>query len=229
MTLRAVFFDLDGTLLDTAPDLAKALNKLLAAKQRPQLKFDDVRRVVSNGANAMLELAFGTQPGDSDFDALRDALLSYYLEDLAGATQPFAGIDMLLTNIAEHGLAWGIVTNKPWPYTEPLMQQFEFASHPAAIVCPEHVKERKPAPDALYHACNAVGCHPDEAIYVGDHERDILCGINAGMPTVAVGYGYIASDDHHESWNATHTVMYAKDIWPIIQKYCEQKDQENTL
>lgn len=220
MTLRAVFFDLDGTLLDTAPDLAKALNKLLLAKQRPALDFDAVRRVVSNGANAMLELAFDSRPGDLGFDALREALLNYYLEDLAGDTQPFAGIETLLNNITQCGLSWGIVTNKPWPYTEPLMQQFEFASHPATIVCPEHVKERKPAPDALYHACDTVGCRPSEAIYVGDHERDILCGINAGMPTVAVGYGYIASDDHHERWNATHSVKYAKEIWPIVQTYC---------
>lgn len=220
MSLRAVFFDLDGTLLDTAPDLANALNKLLQSQGKAPLPLTDIRRVVSNGANAMLELAFNKTPSEAGFGELRQALLDYYLEDLASHTTPFAGIEDLLAKITAAGLRWGIVTNKPAPYAEPLMREFAFASAPATLICPEHVAQRKPAPDALFLACQHAGCSPAEALYIGDHKRDIQCGTNAGMPTIAVGYGYIAADDHHENWNASHSVKHAREIWPIVQAYC---------
>ncbi|WP_075185500.1 HAD family hydrolase [Teredinibacter haidensis] len=219
MTLAAVFFDLDGTLLDTAPDLANALNTLLLSREQEPLPFEVIRRVVSDGANAMLNLAFGKTPKDEGFDELRSALLQFYLQDLASLTEPFNGIENLLAQIACADIPWGIVTNKPWAYTEPLMESFEFLSAPTSIVCPEHVNERKPAPDALYLACQQVSCDPADAIYIGDHQRDILCGINAGMPTIAAGYGYINANDHHENWNADHSVNNASEIWPILKAY----------
>ncbi|WP_185231199.1 HAD family hydrolase [Teredinibacter franksiae] len=219
MTLKAVFFDLDGTLLDTAPDLAHALNKLLTAEGRAPLKYHAIRKVVSDGANAMLKLAFKLQPDEPGFDRLRSSLLSFYLQDLAASTKPFAGIEALLQQLSQAGISWGVVTNKPWAYTEPLMAAFRFASDPIAVICPEHVGERKPAPESLLLACQQANCCPEDALYIGDHLRDIQCGINAGMPTIAVGYGYINDNDHHESWNASHSVNKAKEIWPILKTY----------
>ncbi|WP_045860395.1 HAD family hydrolase [Teredinibacter purpureus] len=217
--LTAVFFDLDGTLLDTAPDLAAALNRLLRSKSMPELPLTAVRNVVSDGANAMLQMAFNCKPNDNGFAELRSALLNFYLLDLATHTTTFDGIDTLLENLASKGIHWGVVTNKPWTYTEPLMNAFKFSSEPCSIICPEHVEERKPAPDALLLACKQSACLPQNALYIGDHKRDILCGINAGMPTIAVGYGYIDANDSHENWNATHCVNNASEIWPIIETY----------
>lgn len=219
MTLRAVFFDLDGTLLDTAPNFVIAMNKMLARRDRAPVTDTALREVVSDGANAMLHRVFGVTVEDQSFADLRQEFLDIYLEDLASGTTAYPGVEALIAKLAERDLAWGIVTNKPWTYAEPLMRHFTFASDPSALVCPEHVAERKPAPDALLLACEQTGCTPADAIYVGDHRRDIECGINAGMPTVAVGYGYIHSDDCHTRWNASHAVMEADEIWPIINTY----------
>jgi len=219
MTLQAVLFDLDGTLLDTAPDLANALNRLREDRGQTALTQAAVRKVVSNGANAMLTLAFQQSPGDPDFEELRAQLLAYYLENLASHTRPFEGIERLIEQLHAAGIAWGVVTNKPWPYTQPLMMQFSFASPPAVIICPEHVSHRKPAPDALLLACEQLQCEVNRAIYVGDHQRDILCGKHAGMDTIAVGYGYIDDNDSHLNWGAEHSVTKAEEIWPIIEAY----------
>lgn len=220
MTLKAVFFDLDGTLLDTAPDLATALNKLLASKNLPTLPAEEVRNTVSNGANALIEQAFGLLPEDPGAPELRQQLLDYYAEDLSSHTTAFDGIEGLLENLTEQGIKWGIVTNKPAPYAEPLMKDFHFASDPVCLICPEHVKQRKPDPEALYLACEQAGCAVEEAIYIGDHLRDIQCGQNAGMPTISVSYGYISANDDIALWQATHSVNHASELWPIIQTYC---------
>lgn len=217
MTLKAVFFDLDGTLLDTAPDLAKALNHTLVSEGKPPLPFADIRRVVSDGANAMLELAFGIERTSPDLAPLRAKLLDFYLQDLSSETRAFEGIEHLIAELAERQIAWGIATNKPWLYTEPLLEDFTFASAPACTICPEHVTQRKPAPDSLFLACELAECSPAEAIYVGDHLRDIECGRRAEMTTIAAAYGYIAKDDDPVKWEADHLAKTAKDIWPLIE------------
>ena len=219
MTLKAVFFDLDGTLLDTALDLGGALNALLRDHGREPLADALIRGHVSNGANALIELGFELTPEAAGFQPLREGLLAHYLANLASNTLPFPGIEALIQNLAEQRIAWGIVTNKPWIYTEPLMEQFEFACAPAVTLCPDHVADRKPHPESLILACQRVGCEVDEAIYVGDHERDIECGRRAGMPTIAVGYGYLTEPDAHKTWNATHAVAHPEELWPIIRRY----------
>ncbi len=219
MALKAVFFDLDGTLLDTAPDLANALNELLKSKAMPTIPVADVRKVVSEGATAMVSLAFDISFDNEKMEPLRQQLLDFYLKDLCSHTKAFEGIEALIEQLAEHNIAWGIVTNKPWTYTEPLMKQIKFASQPVATICPEHVTRRKPDPEALFLACKHAACECDQAIYVGDHKRDIQCGNSAGMPTIAAGYGYIPTGDHHDNWNASHSVNSAKELWPVIQAY----------
>ncbi|VUD56678.1 Phosphoglycolate phosphatase [Thalassocella blandensis] len=219
MALRAVFFDLDGTLLDTAPDLAKALNHLLRAKGKDPLPLNIIRRVVSDGAYALLQLGFGVEKNDAETEELRSELLQFYLQDLSSETHPFPGINQLIETLHQHNIDWGIATNKPWTYTEPLMQRYEFARAPSCVICPDHVQHRKPHPEALQLACSQTGCDTQEAIYVGDHLRDIQCGQRAGMPTIAVGYGYISSDDSHLNWNADYVVDSAEEIWPIVRSY----------
>lgn len=222
MSLKAVFFDLDGTLLDTAIDLGNALNNLLNEYGHENIPLEQLRNIVSDGAAALLKVGFNVRPGDEHYQELRDKLLHYYLNDLASYTVPFDGIEALIGELTENNIIWGIVTNKPWTYAEPLMKFFNFASAPAAIICPEHVKQKKPDPEALVLACAQAGCSTSEALYIGDHRRDIECGINAGMPTIAVAYGYIQANDDYRLWGADHYVEHAYEIWPLVQSYIKR-------
>ena len=216
MNLKAVFFDLDGTLLDTAPDLAHALDQLLVEENFAPIEFTKIRQVVSDGAYALIKLGFNVDKHDPRAQELRQRLLNFYEKNLAQYTQPFDGINELIALLAENNIRWGIVTNKPWQYTEPLMKFFSFASNPSCVLSPEHVKQRKPDPESLFLACKKSLCNANEAIYIGDHIRDIECGKKAGMPTIAAHYGYINEGDDPQQWNANYNVQSAKDIWPII-------------
>lgn len=217
MSLRAVFFDLDGTLLDTAPDLANALNCLLLAEDKAPLTEQQVREAVSAGAYAMLKLAFNVERHDPQTQSLRTRLLDFYLQDLSTGTSPFAGIEALIERLAEADIAWGIITNKPEPYATPLMERFTFASPPVCLLCPEHVTHPKPHAEPLELACSIAQCTSGEAIYIGDHLRDIQSGINAGMKTIAVNYGYIPEGETAYDWQADHVVETGHEIWPIIE------------
>lgn len=217
--MKAVLFDLDGTLFDTAPDFVVVLNELRQQEQLPPLADTTIREVVSNGARAMVRLGFGVDEGQTGFDQLRERLLDLYLAHLAKHTVPFPGIEKLLNQLAEYGIAWGVVTNKPSAYTIPLLQAFAHLPTPGAIICPDDVTNRKPDPEPILLACKRIGCEPSEAIYVGDHVRDIQAGRAAGMPTVACSYGYVDSGDDPESWNADHLIHNASEIWPLIQQH----------
>ncbi len=218
MTLRAVYFDLDGTLLDTAPDLANALNLLLESKNKPSLPVETITQVVSDGANAMLTLAFDITPDKKEFAELRERLLEFYLQDIAKHTLPYPGIPELITAITDRGLIWGIATNKPWAYTEPLMEKINFSSKPISVICPDHVVNKKPAPDSLLLACKHANCTPDELIYIGDHKRDIECGQSAEVKTIAAGYGYIPNTENYQNWGADFCVSRAQEIWSILKR-----------
>lgn len=219
MSVRAVFFDLDGTLLDTAKDLTGALDKIMQEDGMPALPFEQTRQIVSEGSFALVKLGYQLADGDPEVGPLRQRLLDHYAKHLATDTCTFSGIDALITSLAEHDIAWGIVTNKPWAYAEPLMAEFSFASKPVCILAPEHVSQRKPDPESLYLACKYADCKPEDAIYIGDHRRDIECGINAKMPTIAALYGYIPTGEDTHSWKADHSVNSATELWPIIQQY----------
>lgn len=217
--MKAVLFDLDGTLFDTAPDFIVVLNQLRHQEQLPPLPDDAIRSVVSNGARALVTLGFGKDEGHPAFEGLRQRLLDLYLAHLAEKTVPFPGIEGLLDNLAAQGIAWGIVTNKPEAYTVPLMQAFAHLPAPGAVICPDHVAKRKPDPEPVLLACSQIGCRPQDAVYVGDHERDIAAGRAAGMPTIACSYGYIDEGDSPANWGADHLVDSADEIWPLLQKH----------
>lgn len=218
MALKAVFFDLDGTLLDTSHDLAGALNRLLLEQGREALAYPVIRREVSNGATAMVKLGFGAV-ADDELQGLRQRLLDIYRATIAVHTRPFPGMAELIEGLARRGIAWGVVTNKPKLYTAELMRHFTFAAPPAVTISPDHVGVGKPHPAALLLACELAGCTPGEAVYIGDHARDIECGRNAGMPTIAVGYGFTQEAREHHQWHATHVADQVADLWPILSNY----------
>lgn len=216
--IRAVIFDLDGTLLDTAPDFVVVLNQLRAENQREPLPAELIRASVSNGARALVSLAFSIDEAAPEFEALRVRLLELYLTQVAVHTQFFPGIEMLLKTLSAHNIPWGIATNKPALYTDALLQAFTIEPAPISVICPDHVTERKPHPESLFLASEQIGCKPGEIIYVGDHKRDIDCGISAGAITIAAAYGYIEAGDDINLWQAHYRVDHASEIWPIIEQ-----------
>ncbi len=200
--LQAVLFDLDGTLLDTAPDFALVLNNMLQRHGRDTLPYAAIRQTVSNGARALVQLGFGVSDDDAVFSALLEELLEQYQQHLSVNTCLFEGMPQLLQLLETRKLAWGVVTNKPARYTEAIMRDLELEQRCATAICPDHVLHRKPHAEPIFAACAAIGCQPADAIYVGDHRRDIEAGNNAGMPTIAAGYGYVSADDPPENWGA---------------------------
>lgn len=215
--IKAVVFDLDGTLLDTAPDFIYVLNKLRAEEGLPALDDTTIRNTVSDGARALVTLGFGLQEGDDGFEPLRLRLLELYTNHLAVKSTPFAGITELLDFLQDQQLSWGIATNKPEVYTTPLLAALGLA--PDCVICPDHVENRKPHPESMHLAAKLLNCAPEEIIYVGDHARDIACGREAGCPTIAAAYGYINNHDDIDSWQATHRVEHAQEMIAIVQSY----------
>jgi phosphoglycolate phosphatase len=198
---QAVLFDLDGTLLDTAPDMIGALNRLLQEESREPLPFAAVRSSVSHGAVRLIKVGFPDAQG-AEFERLRLRFLDVYAAHLAGATRLFAGLEDVLAAFEADGLPWGVVTNKPGWLTDPLLQQLGLAQRACCIVSGDTVAERKPHPLPLLHAARVAGVAANRCVYVGDAERDIAAGRAAGMQTVVAAYGYLGDDDRPESWQA---------------------------
>lgn len=217
--IRAVMFDLDGTLLDTAPDFVVIVNQLLTEECRSELAPEIIRTGVSNGSKALIKLAFGIDENDARFERLRQRLLDLYLAHIAVYTKPFPGISLLLNKLAERKITWGIATNKPAIFTLPLMAALDIQPAPASIICPDHVARSKPDPESLLLASQQLGCTPAEIIFIGDHKRDIDCGKGAGSITIAAAYGYVDADDNAENWSADYCVNHADEIWPIVEKH----------
>lgn len=217
--LDAVLFDLDGTLIDTAPDFIRVLNQLRNEKGLNNLPNEQIRAQVSNGARAMVELGFGLKEGEEGFEPLRERFLDLYLAGLAVDTELFPGLDELLLKLEAQQIPWGIVTNKPHRYTEPLLDQLGLAERCAVSICPDHVTQRKPHPEPIFKACDIVNAKPENTIYVGDHLRDIESGNNAGNLTVAVSWGYIPEDQHPNQWNADYVFDNAKELEKLVLSF----------
>ena len=217
--IKAVLFDLDGTLLDTAPDFVAVVNKLLTEEGKEPLAAEKIRDCISNGARALVMMAFNIDDQHPEFARLRLRLLELYSQHIAVYTQPFPGIVELLKSLAEKNISWGIATNKPAQYTEPLMSALNIQPSPTSVICPDHVSHTKPHPESMFLAAKLHGCDANEIIYVGDHLRDIECGRQAGCITIAAAYGYIDQNANIDDWKADYRVNHANEIWPIVTQF----------
>ena len=213
----AVLFDLDGTLIDTAPDFIRCLNQLRQLHNLEPLAAEQIRPSVSNGARAMIRVGFGLEPEHDGYVEKHTAFLDLYEAGVAVETTLFEGMDSLLANLEARGIPWGIVTNKPVRFAEPLVLALGLAQRCATLICPDHVSERKPHPEPLFLACQRIGAAPEQAVYVGDHERDIEAGRNAGMRTIAVRYGYIEQPHTVDLWQADIIADTVSDLAKLLQ------------
>jgi phosphoglycolate phosphatase len=214
--LKAVIFDLDGTLLDTAPEFIEVVQALRAEHDLPAMDADAVRAVVSDGARAMVSLALDLPQEHPDFEEKRQRFLAIYAEDLGRATRPYAGIADLIVALDAAGIRWGISTNKPSYLTEPLLARVMLSPPPGSVVCPDHVNRPKPNPEPLLLNCSQLDCAVNEAIYIGDHRRDIEAGRAAGMYTIAAGYGYIHREENPADWGADSLALRSEELPALI-------------
>ena len=215
--LKTILFDLDGTLVDTAPDLSETLNRLLIRHHKPALSAESIRPHVSNGAAAMLGFAFGVSPGYAEFDELRKEFLDIYENHLCHHSQLFSGMDSVLDFIESSNLSWGVVTNKPEFLTRPLMQELSLDTRCACIVSGDTLPQSKPDPAPVLHAAELAGCLASECVYVGDAKRDIEAGNRAGMHTLVALYGYLEKDDRPDQWQADGSISNPADLIDWIQ------------
>lgn len=213
----AVLFDLDGTLIDTAPDFIRCLNELRQQHGLPALPAEHIRQSVSNGARAMVKVGFGLEPEHPDYTGKHTAFLDLYEAGVAVETCLFDGMETLLQSLENRRIPWGIVTNKPVRFAAPLVQALGLDERCASLICPDHVVQRKPDPEPLFLACQQIGADPARAVYVGDHERDIESGRNAGMKTIAVRYGYIEEPETVDLWQADIIADTVIDLAKLLQ------------
>lgn len=209
--IRAVLFDLDGTLVDTAPDLARALNLQRARHGLPALADDIVRPQASHGARGLLGLGFDLHPDDAKFAAMREEFLELYAANICHRSQPFPGIPDLLDALEARQLKWGVVTNKPARFTEPLMSILDLAERAACIVSGDTCPQPKPHPAPMLAAAALCGSDPAHCLYLGDAERDIQAANAAGMPALVAAWGYLDAADRPQTWGAHGSVAHPLD------------------
>jgi N-acetyl-D-muramate 6-phosphate phosphatase len=208
---RAVLFDFDGTLADTAPDLGAAVNRLRIERGLHPLPIRDVRPHASSGARGLLRVGLGLSPGDREYETVRDAFLTHYGANICVDTRLFPGIEALLAELGARGLAWGIVTNKAARFTEALVTALGIA--PDCVVCGDTTPHIKPHPAPLLHAASELALAPGLCCYVGDDLRDVQAAHAAGMRAVAVGWGYHGVDnDGPASWGADAIIAGPLDV-----------------
>jgi 2-phosphoglycolate phosphatase len=215
--LKAVLFDLDGTLIDSAPDLGAAADKLRTDRGLPSLDLSLYRPHAGAGARGMLKVAFDMTPDHPEFPALREAFFVNYEEAMTARTIVFDGVPELLDALLARGLQWGVVTNKMARFTDPLTQAMPLFRTAAAVVSGDTTPHPKPHPAPLLEAARRLGLGPHQCIYVGDDERDIAAGRAAGMPTVAAGYGYLGHEADHSKWNADHSIDHPLGLLKLLE------------
>ncbi|MBU9344728.1 phosphoglycolate phosphatase [Burkholderia multivorans] len=214
---EAVLFDLDGTLADTAPDLAAAVNKMQRVRGLPETPLDALRRLASAGARGLLGGAFGITPDTPGYDAMRDEFLANYAADICVQTTLFPGIAEVLDELEARGVRWGIVTNKAMRLTAPLVELLGLASRAACVVGGDTTPHSKPHPAPLLHAAGLLALAPDRIVYVGDDLRDIQAGYAAGMATVAAAYGYCGDGAAPGDWRAQHLVGTTGELRDLLR------------
>jgi phosphoglycolate phosphatase len=210
--LRTVLFDLDGTLLDTAPDLAAALNTVLAENHREPLPFETIRPAVSHGGVAIIRRGFGLEASDPAIEPLRRRLLEVYRANICTHTRPFPGMADVLDALEARGLNWGVVTNKPGWLTQPLLGDLGLLQRAACVVSGDTLAQCKPDPAPMLHACMLAGSEPQHCVCLGDALRDVEAGKRAGMYTLVALFGYIRKNDRPGEWQADAMIHTPADL-----------------
>ena len=201
--IECVLFDLDGTLVDTAPDFVIALNLLLAQHGKQALDACVISRTVSDGAKALVSLGFGIDDKAEGFAPLHTDLLALYLKQIETTRSVlYPGMESLLDSLERAGIPWGIVTNKPRLYATALLSRLSLLSRCPVLVCPDDVEEKKPHPESLFLALSTLQCKPERCVYIGDHIRDMQAAKNADLIAIAASYGYLADGVDPAEWPA---------------------------
>jgi len=216
--IDAVLFDLDGTLLDTALDFETAINDLLTQEGDAKIEEAEIRQYVTHGSKGIIKAAFKIEEDHPDFTRLQAKLLLGYKNCLTNKTKLFEGLESSLETLHQYNIPWGVVTNKPLEYAQPIMDTLLPES--SVLICPDHVKHTKPDPEGLFLACKQLNIKPENSLYIGDHLRDIQAGNAAGMMTVGAAWGYIDPyKDRPNQWGANHVAMHPAALASIIQSY----------
>jgi N-acetyl-D-muramate 6-phosphate phosphatase len=215
--IRAVLFDLDGTLIDSAPDLGSAANAMLVRRGRDAIPLDRYRALAGSGARGMLHVAFDTDPSQRDFEPLKQEFFSEYQACLTATTMAFDGVSDMLLSLRQAGLPWGVVTNKGERFTGPLIHAMGLFDTAATVISGDTTPHAKPHPEPLFEAARRLDLPPSACLYVGDDLRDIQAGRAAGMKTVAALYGYLGLGADVSSWGADASISSPADLLQLLE------------
>ena len=216
--VQAILFDLDGTLIDSAPDLGAAANKMRVDRALEPLPLADYRAMAGAGARGMIGVAFGFTPEHPDFLALREEFFVNYEQCMTQRTYAFEGVSELITHLVSIGLPWGVVTNKSARFSVPLTRAMPLFASARTIVSGDTTPHAKPHPAPLLEAAQQIGIDPVRCLYVGDDERDIVAGLAAGMGTVAATYGYLGQKTDPTQWGAHATINFPGALLQLLAK-----------
>ena len=216
--ISAVLFDLDGTLADTAPDLGYALNLLRSRHGKDVLPLPRIRPHVSHGARGMLEVGFGILPDDPKFGMLKDEFLELYAQNVCRETRLFPGMLKLLDALEAKRVLWGVVTNKPSRFTEPLVDSLQLRERAACVVSGDSRPRAKPHPDTLLAACEQLAIACSECLYIGDDERDVIAARAAGIPAIVAMYGYLGAGTHPDLWGAHGKIEHPGELLGFLDR-----------
>ena len=214
--IHAVLFDLDGTLIDSAPDLGAAADKMRTDRGLPPFALERYRPMAGSGARGMLGIAFGMAPDHADYDTMKEEFFVNYEQCMTHRTFAFAGVDELIQSLSARKLPWGVVTNKSARFTEPLTRAMPLFASAAVIVSGDTTPHAKPHPEPLFEAARRLGVDPKRCVYVGDDHRDIVAGLAAGMGTVAATYGYLGEAADTSQWGAHAAIIAPNALLPLL-------------
>lgn len=214
--ISAVLFDLDGTLIDSAPDLGAAVDQMRVVRGMPSLPLDSYRAMAGAGARGMLGVAFGITPEHPEFTELREEFFSNYANCMTQRTRAFDGVGEMIAQIVGLKLQWGVVTNKSTRFAEPLTRHMSLFSTAGVLVCGDTTPYSKPHPEPLFEAARRLGVPPEQCLYVGDDERDVVAGLAAGMGSIAASYGYLGQSVDTRTWGAHAEIKYPLDLLQFL-------------